>query len=106
LFAPVTTATVSLDHHLKPSHFQKCFRESTQLREHIQEKFETVNCRRKDHTLSTQYLWTFQSDKNAARTSQRKKGIPLKTITWRNNKIICKSASQIFQLTWRERVTP
>jgi hypothetical protein len=42
LFAPVTTATVSLDHHLKPSHFQKCFRESTQLREHIQDKIETV----------------------------------------------------------------
>jgi hypothetical protein len=48
----------------------------------------------------------FSSDKNAARTSQRKKGIPVKTITWRNNKNICKSASQIFQSTLRERVTP
>ncbi len=36
----------------------------------------------------------FRSDKNAARTSQREKGIPLKTITWRNNKYICKSASR------------
>jgi hypothetical protein len=48
----------------------------------------------------------FRSDKNAARTSQLEKGIPLKTITWRNNKKICKSASQIFQLTLRERVIP
>jgi hypothetical protein len=48
----------------------------------------------------------FRSEKNAARTSQRKKGTPLKTITWRNNKNICKSASQIFQLTLRERVIP
>jgi hypothetical protein len=44
--------------------------------------------------------------KNAARTSQHKKGIPLKTIIWRNNKNICESASQIFQLTLSERVTP
>jgi hypothetical protein len=35
------------------------------------------------------------SDKNAARTSQCKKGIPVKTITWRNSKNICKSASEI-----------
>jgi hypothetical protein len=35
-----------------------------------------------------------------------KKGVPQKTISWRNNKNICKSASQIFQLTLRERVTP
>ncbi len=51
LLAPVTTATVSLDHHLKPSHFQKHFRESTQLRERVQEKIEAVNCRSEDHTL-------------------------------------------------------
>jgi hypothetical protein len=34
------------------------------------------------------------SDKNVAKTSQRKKRIPVKTITWRNNKNICKSTSQ------------
>ncbi len=45
LLAPVTTATVSLDHHLKH------FRESTQLREHVQEKIEAVDCRSEDHTL-------------------------------------------------------
>jgi hypothetical protein len=51
LLAPVTTATVSLDHHLKAFHFQKHFRESTQLRERVQEKNEVGNCRSEDHTL-------------------------------------------------------
>jgi hypothetical protein len=35
----------------------------------------------------------FRSDKNAARTNPHEKEIPQKTITWRNKKNICTSAS-------------
>jgi hypothetical protein len=67
---------------------------TTKRTQHIQEKLKPSIAEAKNTPSVLNTYEHFRSDKNAARTSQREKGIPLKTITWRNNKNICKSASR------------